>query len=163
MLNITWFIFSDGEEDTRKAVLNAINLGRDEGNKISLEQLESQHNIVFQGNNNNYETQLFEDGYQDVIIASINQVEKKHNQAAEDEAFFHKAIESTRKNHKDLSEKELEKKTLKKLCSGEGKARYAYHVAKSIVSLPDEERRFPPKIRQLMNSIKTILNLSTER
>ena len=52
-----------------------------------------------------------------------------------------------------------ERRALNDIFSKKGRVRYAISLAEKIVSLPDEQRRYPTKVRELLERISTDLGI----
>lgn len=165
-LNIKWFILSDGEQKTVKELekqLKKVNDGMDiEVDKMS--------NVFIFENGKNFESYLIEQGYHEELIAAVKNVDGEN--------YFENFIKN--KNGKDGKRAQTEKKCEKcgqfiyenkKYdytgfegaeralfdCLKEGKTRYSPYIADVITCLPDESRRFPMKIKNLLDAIENII------
>ena len=169
-LDIPWFIFSDGETETKKTVKKAVGVE-------NIEELNSMSNIVILDNENDYEKYLISDGYRDIIISAINECEN-------DEEYFANYILT--KNHTSMGRERTNDPTcgtcqqhiykdvlrdfdgeggleraLYDCCTGKkAKAKYATYVAEKIVSQQDVTKRIPSKINTLLKEIGRLLDLT---
>lgn len=169
-LRIPWFIFSDGETSTIKTVRKAIQTLTDK-------PIDNLSNIIILDNGEDYERHLLASGYEDTIIAAINECEEDNN-------FFNKYLETN--NHQSCGRKPTQKPKCKTCnqdiyedvlrdydgedgkkravydcCTGKrAKAKYATFVAQKIISQNEISKRIPPKVKLLFNEISIVLNLS---
>lgn len=140
-LSIDWFIFSDGEDHAKSSLNNALR-------KLGLSEYHSINEIVIMDNGEKFETHLVSSGYRDELQEAIKQQEllsaaNQHHRVA---------IEEKWKVQK-LTDNEI----LKTIESE--RTKYGPVIAEMLVKLPDEGRRFPPKIKELFFRINSKLNL----
>lgn len=77
--NIPWYIFSDGEKDAKKNVLSVCRkLYNDKFIK-----LESLHNVFIIPNEADFEQMLIDEGYQDEIVSSLNELLQNDDSVAD--------------------------------------------------------------------------------
>jgi putative ATP-dependent endonuclease of OLD family len=125
---IKWYIFSDGEPNTVAAVENAVN-------KIGTKIVSP--NIVILPDGKSFEKYISSNEYKEVLKEMIVNVKSKNEY------------------HKRALEAECEKWTLDDLINElkDNKTLYAPRIAPAILSVKDEELRFPAKIRELFEKI----------
>lgn len=171
-----WFIFSDGEQKTITDLTRT--LKKLEGSD-SQPDIAGYSNIFILDNSNNFETYLIEQGYSTEIIAAINQVEGTPDEGI-DIPFFDYFIEkhhgeslsprSTGRICKECGQTIKEKPirdykseggqvNALKDCMKSGKAKYAPAIATVICQSEDESKKYPPKIKALIECIKRELGV----
>lgn len=169
-LEIPWFIFSDGEQDTKKTVKKAVDAE-------TVEALSEMTNIIILDNGYDYEKYLISEGYMDTIISAINICE-------DNDAYFDNFLNSN--NHTSAGRKpsssppcqtcgqqiyinternydgaDGRKNAVYDCCTGKkAKAKYATFVAETIIALEDTNKRIPSKIKSLLKEIGQLLNLT---
>lgn len=169
-LQIPWFIFSDGEQDTKKTVKKAVGAE-------TVEALSELKNIIILDNGNDYERYLISEGYTDTIISAINTCEDNAD-------YFDDFLNSN--NHtsagrkpssappcqtcgqqiyinteRDYDGDDGRKNAVYDCCTGKkAKAKYATFVAETIIALEDTNKRIPSKIKSLLKEIGQLLNLT---
>jgi len=138
-LNIPWVIFSDAEPDAIKWVEKHFKKCQTSKNKNDV--------VVFLDANNDFENQLISDGFTDEIKQAIASFEDYHNEK-------HRAAKEP-KRLKEISEftEDILYKTIT-----ENKTKYAPAIAEQIIQ---SHKSLPPKIIELFEKIKTILNGET--
>ncbi|MCD7854779.1 MAG: hypothetical protein LUG66_04075 [Clostridiales bacterium] len=165
--NIPWFIFSDGESSTKrivkKAVLNTFGLNA-----------EKCDNIIILDNEENYEKHLLNSGYINEIVEAINMIEDNMNfvknyanerdrtVAKREKTNLPKCSQCHQDIYKDVirdySGAEGWVNAVYDCCTGQqAKAKYATAVAERIASISDINRRIPPKVKVLMEALKSIV------
>lgn len=169
-LEIPWFIFSDGEQDTKKTVKKAVDAE-------TVEALSEMTNIIILDNGYDYEKYLISEGYMDTIISAINICE-------DNDAYFDNFLNSN--NHtsagrkpssappcqtcgqqiyinteRDYDGDDGRKNAVYDCCTGKkAKAKYATFVAETIIALEDTNKRIPSKIKSLLKEIGQLLDLT---
>jgi putative ATP-dependent endonuclease of OLD family len=142
-IGISWFIFSDGEEKTIKDLQETIqNL---KGITESIDLSEIDNNIILEGHN--YETYLVKDGYKEELIMAINEFED-----ASKAGHFSSYFESFKARYL-ATQKNDENAALIK-CLENGKTKYPTIIAKTICRENNCDRKFPQKIKELMEKVK---------
>jgi putative ATP-dependent endonuclease of OLD family len=134
-LNIPWVIFSDAEDKAKKWVNKHFKECKTNKNQNDV--------VVFLDANNDFENQLISDGFTDEI-----------KQAIIDQSDFHN------EQHKDAKVQEIENYNDNKLydtITGE-KTKYGPAIAEQIIK---SDKDLPPKVIELFEKIKTILNGET--
>lgn len=173
---IKWYIFSDGEQKTITDLKRTLKKLR---GSDSLPNLTEYPNIFILENSNNFETYLIEQGYSAEITAAINQVEGTPDEEI-DIPFFDYFIE---KHHgESLSPRStgrtceacgqtIKEKPLRdykseggrinalKDCMKSGKAKYAPAIATAICQSEDENKKYPQKIRALLEYVSRELGV----
>lgn len=158
---VPWFIFSDGEESSRKVVEHAIHsiCGED--------CLNIDEHVVILSCNDNYETYLINEGYSSLIIDAINKYERSLREEYDPEGakrdqrtFFERCLKKSTSEQKGCSESEKIRSVLLDCFNkNNGKAKYAYIVAEEIVNNADENRKIPPKIKELFDKIEKTIKI----
>ena len=169
-LEIPWFIFSDGEQDTKKTVKKAVDAE-------TVEALSEMTNIIILDNDYDYEKYLISEGYMGTIISAINICE-------DNDAYFDNFLNSN--NHTSAGRKpssappcqtcgqqiyinternydgaDGRKNAVYDCCTGKkAKAKYATFVAETIIALEDTNKRIPSKIKSLLKEIGQLLDLT---
>ncbi|MCI0471748.1 MAG: AAA family ATPase [Candidatus Aminicenantes bacterium] len=165
-LNIEWFILSDGEDRTvenLKKQFKIINHDRD----VEIDKME---NVFIYEKGKKFESYLIDQGYQEELISAIDKVEGENYF----ESFIEKKNEKEGKRVKTgekcekcgqfiyknrkydyKGDKCIERALLD--CLDEGKTRYSPYIAEAITGLPDEKRRFPTMIKNLLDGIDKII------
>lgn len=168
-LKISWFIFSDGESKTTKTITKI------KDNFCLDDELPS--NIVVLDGGHDYEMYLIENGYGECIVQAMNAVEGNEN-------FFSEFLRKT--NHQPSGRVKTDKPKcptchqfiyedrIRDYDSIDGrrnaiydcatrknaKARYAIAVAQTIITHSTLEKRIPPKIKELFESIRLRLRIN---
>jgi len=142
-LGIKWFIFSDGEADTLKKLSKQLK-------DAECEEYQNLPEIVVIEQGEHFETNLLSSGYRNELEEVIKQHDLKNAKSEE----HRQAIES---KWQSLTEEKI-KNTLES-----GKTSWAPLIAEAFVKLPDENRRFPPKIKALFEIMTEKLNLSPKQ
>lgn len=182
--SIKWFIFSDGETSTIKAVKNAVKI-------MSDTDISSLPNVVILENQEDYEKHLLSSGYGAMMISGINRSESSNS--AEDvnaiikeedkESFFEKYLKKnnntpsgrikTDKPPCETCKQDIYEDIIRNYNGSEGynraiydccisknsKARYARYIAEDIISQGIGVNRIPPKVKQLFKELARCLNL----
>lgn len=149
--NIPWYIFSDAEQNPLNSLSAALR-------QIGISDYSRESNIFVLNQNQNFESYLIDENYDDAINSMLDSVHGVSNYLDE-----YKALRQGQNKKgggtRDYQVPEGNKIALKDILS-EGKTQYGLPLAQSILSLPDQSRRFPGKIKQLLDKISDDLNLS---
>jgi putative ATP-dependent endonuclease of OLD family len=145
-----WFIFSDGEDKAINDLKKCIQRLRVISMNIDLDQFD---NIIILNDSHNYESYLVSNGYYENIVKAINEFED-NIQVQHRPPFFDHYKNSYTKNHKDASSDEI-----LIACMGSGKLKYASIIARTICNQNSDDRKFPQKIRELMEKVKVALEV----
>ena len=127
-LKIPWLIFSDAEQDTKKAVFSQLS-------KAGIDNTNLDEFVVFLDDDKDFEKQLISDGFQDQIkdaYLSLQNFDSEQNKAKKQEEI---------KNYEQEKLTQIMKKD---------KIRMGEAIAKEII----KDERFPAKIEDLFNKIK---------
>jgi putative ATP-dependent endonuclease of OLD family len=141
-LGIKWFIFSDGEADTLKKLSKQLK-------DAECEEYQNLHEIVVIEQGEDFETHLLSSGYE----SELEEVIKQHHLENAQSEQHRQAI---------LNRRSLTVGNLKKILKN-GKTCWAPLIAEAFVKLPDENRRFPPKIKALFEIMTKELKLSPKQ
>jgi len=166
-LNIKWFILSDGENKTLKTVKKQIK-------EIFGENLDAEKNLFYYENERNFESYLIEQNYQKELIQAINQVEndsnffnffkekqdKKEGKRIKTDEICEKCNQNIYKNELRNYSGDIGYKLALADCLKNGKTKYATAIAKEITNIEDIERKFPKKIKELLEKISNELNIN---
>ena len=166
--DIDWFIFSDGEDNTiftvNKALENVFSYG-----------IAGQNNIIVLDNKENFEKHLINCGYIKEIVEAICEYEGNPNFIDEYIKTNDKQLGGRRKTGlpkcqtcgqeiyedfiRDYTGSGGYERAVYDCCTGkQSKAKYAAVVAEKISNLEDENRRYPPKIKELLEAISSLIN-----
>lgn len=168
--NIDWFIFSDGEEKTRKTVKKAVSAVF--GIDINVDP---SSNIIILDNEEDFEMHLINNGYVDEVVEAVCDYEGNPDYIENFIATRDKKSNGRRKTDlpkcpeckqyiyediiKDYSDTEGYKRAVYDCCTGkQAKAKYATVVAEKISNLEDETRRYPSKIKELLIAMKSTIS-----
>lgn len=171
-----WFIFSDGEPAAIKDLQSSIQKLRGLEHKPNLVEYP---NIIVLDSSNDFESYLIDNDYDDQIIKAINDFED--NSLAEYELPFFEAFiakhhgesltprntgETCEKCGQSIKEKpsrdylsEGGKRRALCDCMKSGKAKYATIISATICKECEADKRFPPKIKELMVKSKSVLGV----
>ena len=166
--NINWFIFSDGETQTIKTVTKAI---RDVFNA----DIQTFPNVIILDNGEDYERHLLNSGYEAEIVSAIceyegdpefvnNYIHKRdHTSAGREKTDQPECPTCHQPIYRDIirnySGDEGYRQAIYDCCTAkQAKAKYATEVAEKIVSISDENRRIPPKIKSLLDAMSFIVS-----
>lgn len=166
--NINWFIFSDGETQTIKTVTKAI---RDVFNA----DIQTFPNVIILDNGEDYERLLLNSGYEAEIVSAIceyegdpefvnNYIHKRdHTSAGREKTDQPECPTCHQPIYRDIirnySGDEGYRQAIYDCCTAkQAKAKYATEVAEKIVSISDENRRIPPKIKSLLDAMSFIVS-----
>ncbi|WP_414541192.1 ATP-dependent nuclease [Nostoc sp. CCY0012] len=148
---IPWYLFSDTEPTAVKDVTTALrNIGIDDYTQHS--------NIVFLPENQNFESYLVDEEYEDAILAMLDIYYDTVNYLDTDYIIRMHGQKAKGGTVRDYQLADGRKKALIDVLTN-GKTQYGLPIAKSITDLQDEERRFPKKIRQLFEKISDDIGL----
>ena len=151
IIGVKWFVFIDGESNTIDQLNKTLNAIQKEPNETSVSDYD---NIVII-DDSNYESYLIENNYSNVIIKAINEYEdngrKEHTLS-----FFDNYKKNYTKNHKIDN---LDENTILLACMKKEKTRYARIIAQTICRECHGDRKFPPKIKELLVKIDGILKV----
>jgi hypothetical protein len=148
-IGVKWFIFSDGEDSVINKLKNMLK-NHQNTKEIDLQNLENI--IVLEGNN--FESYLVQNGYKNEIINAINEYEKdKHNEHLL--SYFENYKKGYGKNHQKSNASD--ENTILVECMKSGKAKYAAIIAQTICKKYNDNRKFSPKILELMEKVKAFL------
>jgi putative ATP-dependent endonuclease of OLD family len=146
-----WFIFSDGEAKAINDLKKCIKKLRAPNTDIDLSRFD---NIIILNDYHNYESYLVSNGYYENIVKAINEfednVQNQHGQP-----YFANYKNSYTKNHKDV----LDDNKILIDCMKNGKFKYASIIAQAICNQNLNNKRFPQKIRELMEKVKVALEV----
>lgn len=166
--NIDWFIFSDGEDSTIKTVKKVVK-------KVFDKDIENCSNVIILDNKEDFEKHLINSGYVNEIVEAICDYEDDPNYITEYIRNRNQKSDGRRRTNlpkcekcnqdiyeniiKDYSGTEGYNRAVYDCCTGkQAKAKYATIVAEKIVSLEDETRKYPPKIKQLLIAMKPLVH-----
>jgi hypothetical protein len=110
-------------------------------------------NIIILSDSHDYESYLVSNGYYENIVKAINEFEYDI-QYQHGPSFFDHYKNSYIKNHKDASQDEI-----LIACMKNGKLKYASIIARIICKQNSGDRKFPPKIKELMEKVKVVLEI----
>lgn len=152
--DIPWFIISDGEEQAKKAVKNAIK-------DIFNVDYSTLPNVIVLDDGDDYEDYLIRDGYLQLMIDAVNKYEAAVRKEIDPEGakhdprpFLDRFIEKENSRGKQYQGEEGRKKALLyRLQNRDGKAKYAYVVADEIVNNTAGVKKIPTKIQELFKII----------
>ena len=148
-IGVKWFIFSDGEE---KVISNLEKMLKKYNDTKVIDLKTFETIIVLEGNN--FESHLVKNGYKSEIIKAINEYETDK----QDEhllSYFENYTKGYEKNHQK-SDASDENAILVE-CMKKGKAKYATIIAQTICKECNDNKKFPPKILELMEKVKAFL------
>lgn len=165
--NIHWYIFSDGEASTIRTVKKAV---RD---VFGLE-IEHCNNVIVLDNHEDYERHLLNSGYETEIVEAIGVHEgdpdfvlnyartRDHTVVKREKTGLPKCPTCHQDIYRDVvrdySGTEGWHNAIYDCCtSKQAKAKYAAIVAEKIISVEDETRKIPPKVKDLMNVMLPIM------
>ena len=166
--HINWFIFSDGEEKTIRTVEKAV---RD----IFGTEIGHCNNVIILDNGEDYEKHLLANGYENEIVEAICLIEddpnfvaeyvrtRDHTAAGREKTNLPKCTKCQQFIYQDIirdySGTDGLKNAIYDCCTAkQAKAKYALGVAEKIVSVPDENRRIPPKVKTLLDAMSHIMS-----
>jgi len=141
-LGLKWFVFSDGEQRILTNLNKALK-------KAGFKDYKNISEIVVIEQGDNFETHLFTSGYE----SELEEVIKQHHLENAKSEQHRQVI---------LNRRSLTVGNIKKILSDK-KTCWAPLIAEAFVKLPDENRRFPPKIKELFEIMTEKLNLSPKQ
>ena len=165
--HIQWFIFSDGESSTIRTVKKAVQ----DVFGIELDQCD---NVIVLDNQEDYEKHLLNNGYENEVVEAICSIEgdpnfvleyvrtRDHTVAGREKTNLPKCTTCQQFIYQDIirdySGTDGWRNALYDCCTAkQAKAKYAIGVAEKIVSVSDENRRIPPKIKSLLDAMNPIM------
>lgn len=165
--HIKWFIFSDGEKSTISTVKKAV---RD----VFGTEFDQCGNVIILDNQEDYEKHLLNNGYENEIVEAICSIEGDPNFVSEFVRTRDHTVAGRKKTNlpkcptcqqfiyqdvvRDYYGTDGLRNALYDCCTAkQAKAKYAIGVAEKIVSVPDENRRIPPKIKALLDAMRPIM------
>lgn len=175
-----WFVFGDGEPTAISTIKNAL--------KEVFGENTIPNNVIMIDNGDDYEKHLIRHGYGEYIVDAINSYERQFLEETQPEiaardkkTYFEKFVE--KKNHSfeksqktgkrcELCHQEIvdkvfrcydgdegRKKAILDCCQQkEAKAKYSYWIALEIVENAEENKRIPPKVKELMDEINNVFH-----
>lgn len=166
--HIQWFIFSDGESSTIRTVKKAV---RD----VFGTELDQCDNVIVLDNQEDYEKHLLNNGYENEVVEAICSIEgdpnfvleyvrtRDHTVAGREKTNLPKCTTCQQFIYQDVirdySGTDGWHNALYDCCTAkQAKAKYAIGVAEKIVSVSDENRRIPPKIKSLLDAMNPIMS-----
>jgi putative ATP-dependent endonuclease of OLD family len=170
-MGTNWYIFSDGEAAAINDLKSAMQQLNNLPDKPDLNQFD---NIIVLDDSHDFETYLLDAGYAGEIISAINEYEGVENEEHQEPYFDYFIQQHHGKPMKPRSTDKLCEvcgETIKERrlrdylspggleraicdCMKSGKTKYAVPIAKKICSDCKDERRFPPKVKTLLDKIK---------
>lgn len=165
--NIPWYIFSDGETSTIRTVKKAV---RD----VFGTEIEHCNNVIVLDNYEDYERHLLNSGYETEIIEAIGVHEgdpdfvlkyaqtRNHTIAGREKTNLPKCPTCNQDIYgdivRDYSGTEGWHNAIYDCCTSKrAKAKYAVVVAEKIISVEDENRKIPPKVKDLLTAMHFIM------
>ena len=148
-IGVKWFIFSDGEEDVINKLKNVLKKYKDT-KEIDLQCF---RNVIIL-EENNFESYLLQNGYKSEIIKAINEYETD-KQDEHTLSYFENFKKGYGKNHQKGDTPDENVILIE--CMKSGKAKYAAIIAQTICKEYNDNKKFPPKILELMETVKTVL------
>lgn len=166
--HIQWFIFSDGESSTIRTVKKAIQ-------DVFGTELDQCDNVIVLDNQEDYEKHLLNNGYENEVVEAICSIEgdpnfvsefvrtRDHTVAGRERTNLPKCTTCQQFIYQDVirnySGTDGWRNALYDCCTAkQAKAKYAIGVAEKIVSVSDENRRIPPKIKSLFDAMNPIMS-----
>lgn len=166
--NIRWYIFSDGEASTIRTVKKAV---RD----VFGRETEQCDNVIILDNHEDYERHLLNSGYESEIVEAIGNHEGNPDYVLNYAQTRDQTVAKREKTNqpkcptchqdiyvdviRDYSGTEGWHSAIYDCCtSKQAKAKYAAVVAEKIISLEDSSRRIPPKVKDLMMAMHSIMS-----
>ena len=166
--HIQWYIFSDGESSTIQTVNKAVRA-------VFAVEIEQCDNVIVLDNQEDYEKHLLNNGYENEIIEAICLIEddpnfvseyvrtRDHTVAGREKTSLPKCTTCQQFIYQDVirdySGTNGWRNAIYDCCTAkQAKAKYATGIAERIVSVSDESRRIPPKIKSLLDAMSPIMN-----
>jgi putative ATP-dependent endonuclease of OLD family len=146
-----WFIFSDGEDKTINNLKKCMQKLRVISTDIDLGLFD---NIIILNDSHNYESYLVSNGYYENIVMAINEFEINTQNQHRSSSYFDNYKNIYAKNHKDTPPDKILID-----CMENGKFKYASIIAKTICDQNSDNKKFPQKIRELMEKVKVALEV----
>jgi len=167
-IGIEWVVFSDGEPNVVKALADSI---KDLKGLSATPDLNKYNNIVVLDSPNNYEKYLVSMGYTDEIIATINDYEGKPHEDAPTyfETSSKRDFLQPNSPKCEVCNNVIWVKTDRRFCCDAGKKqaliaclekekiKYALPIAQKICEVSESERKYPPKIKHLLEQIGKLM------
>lgn len=163
-LNIPWFIFSDGEKDTLKELLKPLKIILNNQNL----KLSDINNVVILDNNCNFEKYLIQEGYQDEIVESLEnlngkdyvakEIHKKYNTSRGREKTDNKCPTCNQNIYKDILRNYSGEEGFKEAlldCMTFQKTKFGPEIANVIVN---KEKKLPQKVIELFEKITKLFS-----
>jgi putative ATP-dependent endonuclease of OLD family len=147
-----WFVFSDGEDKAINNIKKCMQKLKSLDTDIDLTQFD---NIIILNNSHDYESYLVSNGYYENIVKAINEFED-NIQSQHGQHYFDNYKNSYTKNHKDA----LDQNKILIDCMKNGKLKYASIIVQTICNQNSADKKFPQKIRELMEKVKVVLEVS---
>ena len=148
-IGVKWFIFSDGEEKVVNELIKTLQIYK----KTEAVNLKEFDNIIIL-DGNSYESYLVRNNYKNEIIGAINKYEN-NNQNEHIPQYFDRFKKRYGKKHQynaipDENDILIE-------CMKDGKTKYATIVAQTICNKYNDDKKYPPKILELMQKVSAYL------
>jgi putative ATP-dependent endonuclease of OLD family len=184
-LGIPWFILSDSEKGVLKSVKNQVARAINEGRPVDLRQIPQ---VVTCRAGNDFEKDLIDDGYAEVMISAINAREAKGE--SEDNRqrlpFFDNWMQKNQDNSKGRRKTDRKCETCGQniyedekfdfsgadgrkialidfLNQGKNKVRYAAAIAEAIVCIDDEKQTIPSCVKELFKQLDAVMRFSKDK
>jgi Predicted ATP-dependent endonuclease of the OLD family len=149
-LGIHWYICSDGEDSAIQHVSSALE-------NIGINEISNQKNVFILPDKTNWEKYLVDQGYTDTIETVLNTTN-----GVEDFLDDYIQTMNGKKQHgnkvRDYSGKNGRNQAIIDVLM-DGKTKYAAPLARAIISLKDDKRRIPKKIKELFDQVKSEIPL----
>ena len=168
-LGIKWFIFSDGEKNTKEALNKQLKEAKYEDEYQNIHEIvviDEKDKIVMlkskgkKVENIDFEAHMLGSGYEKELeeIIKKSELDKLNHELQNTTNKYHRA--DLKKQYEKLLQqpKTMTKDEINKALRKE-KTMYGFLIAEAFVKLPDESRRFPPKIKELFEIMTQKLNL----
>ena len=151
--NIPWYIFSDAETEALKDLRSACE-------SINVEDYRNHPNIIILPEGQDYELYIINQNYGDVIKSMLNNYHEISDYLSEYKTDYHgqKLKKKFGGGTRDYQSEGANERAMYHLLSHD-KTQYALPLAQEILSLTNESKRFPTKIRQLFEKISDDLSL----
>jgi putative ATP-dependent endonuclease of OLD family len=152
---IPWYIFSDAEERPLRNVSAAI---RQIGINIDTTTGDIPPNVIFLDYGDNFESYLVKQGYKDSICNMLNSYHENDNYLG-----YYMINMKNQKSVKgggtrNYQSPQDDDRAMIDILT-EGKTKYGLPLTESILSVENESKRFPPKLRKLFEKISDDLSL----
>lgn len=149
---IPWYIFSDAEPSPLSSLSSALS-------EVGIADYSSESNIIVLNANQNFESYLVDENYDDAIHSMLASIHDDQNYVDDYKARM-QGQKKKGGGTRDYQCPEGDKLALKDILA-EGKTKYGLPLAQKILSLTDQSRHFPVKIKDLLSKVAADLNLST--